>query len=149
MDERKNDEARQDERSGERRRDAPPGPGPVGGAGELDEDSFWGKVRRGVVEGYQIAAEKTDVYARIASRKLHVVGITRRVERYHAEIGERVYGLITRDPETKVSEDSVVKELVARIRKAEEELTLKEAEIEEIRQESRRGGAGRPEGTER
>ena len=125
-------------------------PRPVGGPfadGELDDETFWDKVRRGVVEGYQLAAEKTDVYARIASRRLSIVGITRRIERTYAEIGERVYTLLTQDPDANVSEDSYVKEWIGRVRAAEEELGRKEAEIEGIRRESRGVGPEKPEET--
>ncbi|MBM3319764.1 MAG: hypothetical protein FJY73_03705 [Candidatus Eisenbacteria bacterium] len=146
-----NDEKRDDatrEGSDETPKGPPPGARRTEPRDEPEEGSFWEKVRRGVVEGYQIAAEKTDVYARIASRRLRVVGITRRIERFRAEIGERVYDLLTMNPEARISEDSFVKEMVERIRNAEEELTRVEAEIEEIRRESRGRGAETREGNE-
>jgi uncharacterized protein (UPF0335 family) len=146
-----NDEKRDDamhEESAETPKEPPPGTRRDEPRDEFEEGSFWEKVRRGVVEGYQIAAEKTDVYARIASRRLRIVGITRRIERFHAEIGERVYDLLTGNPEARISEDSFVKDMVERIRRAEEDLTRVEAEIEEIRRESRGKGAGTREGTE-
>jgi hypothetical protein len=114
-------------------RAAPPSPG----AGREEDETFWEKVRRGVIEGYQIAAEKTDTYARIAGRRLNIVGITRRIERYHADIGERVCDLLNENPEANLADDSLIKDLVGRVRSAEEELARKEAEIEEIRRESR------------
>ncbi len=112
---------------------------------EGEDDTFWDKVRKGVVEGYQIAAEKTDIYARIASRRLNIVGITRKIERYRAEIGERVCAMLAENTEADIAGDSYVKDLVGRIRAAEEELCRKEAEIEEIRRESRGPSAKRPE----
>ena len=114
---------------------------------DFEDETFWDKVRRGVVEGYQLAAEKTDIYARIASRRLGIVAITRRIERLYAEIGERVYGLLTQDPPGDVSGDSYIKDRIARVRAAEEELVRKEAEIEEIRAESRGPAARKPEET--
>jgi hypothetical protein len=124
-------------RRGSPEESAPKGPAPTPPDDERDEDdTFWDKVRRGVVEGYQIAAEKTDVYARIASRRLSIVGIMRRIERYRGDIGERVYDMLGENPAANIAEDSRVKELIERIRAAEDDLGRKEAEIEEIRRES-------------
>ncbi|MBN1825332.1 MAG: hypothetical protein JW958_03630 [Candidatus Eisenbacteria bacterium] len=104
--------------------------------GEGDK-RFWGKVRKGVKEGYQYAAEKTDLYAKIGGRRLAIVGIHRKIDRAYTELGERVYALFAAGKGEGAAGDAEVKELVERIREAEADLASKESEIEEIRQEFR------------
>lgn len=115
--------------------------------GAWDEDpTIWEKVRRGVVEGYHFAADKTDLYARVASRRMSILGLNRKIDRSYAELGEKTYNLLAADGNAPVAADPAVREIVGRIRGSEEEMTLKEAEIEEIRQEYReRAAAAREE----
>lgn len=100
------------------------------------DPNVWDKVRKGVVDSYHFAAEKTDMYSKIGNRRLHIVGINRRVDRAYSEMGERAYSLISGGKGAEIQEDASMKELVERIRLAEEELAGKEAEIEAIRVES-------------
>ena len=101
-----------------------------------DDPNVWDKVRKGVVDGYHYAAEKTDMYSKIGNRRLHIVGINRKVDRAYSEMGERVYSLISGGRGVEILEDASIKELVERIRLADEELAHKEAEIEAIRVEA-------------
>lgn len=133
------DEKRDFETTGETDRDS----GIGAGGGPRPEDRFghdhtlWDKVRRGVADGYQFAADKTDLYARIASRRVSILGINRKIDRSYTELGEKVYNLLAADESAPVASDPAVKELASRIRAGEEDLTRKEAEIEEIRHEYR------------
>ena len=107
------------------------GPGPEG------DETLWKKVRKGVVDGYQYAADKTDVYARIAARRLAIVGINRKIDRAYSELGEKVYNLLAGDPKAELAADPAVQELAGRLRTAAEELTTKEAAIVDVRQGDR------------
>lgn len=102
-----------------------------------EDERFWKKVQKGVKGGVSFAAEKTDLYTKIGSRRIAIVGIHRRIDRAYTELGERVYALFSSGEEGGAAEDAEVKELVERIREAEADLAGKESEIEEIRQEFR------------
>jgi len=105
---------------------------------EADEEAgLWDKVRKGVVESYQFAADKTDLYTKVGSRRLAIVGINRKIDRAFSDLGEKVYNLMAASERADVAADPAVIEIVGRIRKLEGDLTGKEAEIEEIRQEFR------------
>ena len=102
-----------------------------------EEAGLWDKVRKGVVEGYQFAADKTDLYTKVGSRRLAIVGINRKIDRAYSDLGEKVYNLMAASDRADVAADPAVIEIVGRIRTLEGDLTGKEAEIEEIRQEFR------------
>ncbi|MFH1278191.1 MAG: hypothetical protein ABIK65_07420 [Candidatus Eisenbacteria bacterium] len=110
-----------------------------------EDPGLWDKVRRGAVEGYHFAADKTDLYARVASRRMSILGLNRKIDHAYAELGEKTYNLLAADENAAVAADTAVRELVGRIRASEEEMTLKEAEIEEIRQEYRERAAAAKE----
>ncbi len=103
-----------------------------------DDPTIWTKVRKGLAEGYHFAADKTDVYARIGKRRIAIIGINRNIERCFNELGEKVYNLLAAGGEGALADDLAVKELYGKIRALEEDLTAREAEIEQILQESRR-----------
>ncbi|MCK4235774.1 MAG: hypothetical protein KAX38_01560 [Candidatus Krumholzibacteria bacterium] len=105
-------------------------------------DSLWDKVKKNLVEWYGAAYEKTDELARIGKKKIEVVGVNRAIEKHFSELGGRVYDLIeVQQKKTKVADDSRVKELIEGTKKLEEQLKLKEKEIETIKMEKRKDGA--------
>lgn len=112
-----------------------PQPGTDTGVPFGEDDTFWEKMRKGVVGGARFAADKTDLYTRVAGRRMSIVTINRKIDRSYTELGEKIYNLLTADAEAFVAGDPAVQELIGRIRTCEEDLTLKEAEIEQIRHE--------------
>ena len=101
------------------------------------DSTLWDKVRKGLTEGYQYAADRTDLYTKIGKRRLTIIGINRNIERSFHELGEKVYNLIAGGTGKSLEEDLAVKELYEKIRSFEGDLTAQEAAIEMLLQESR------------
>jgi len=102
---------------------------------ERDEEGLWDKVRKGVVEGYQFAADKTDLYTKVGSRRLAIVGINRKIDRAYSDLGEKVYNLLAASGECVGETMNIgggtsitVLELIAHL----EQLTGKAASIQHV-----------------
>jgi hypothetical protein len=108
-------------------------------------DTLWDKVKKNLVDWYGTAYEKTDELARVGKKKIEMTGVNRAIERHLSELGGRVYDMIVEQGKSGViAKDARVKELIEDVRELEEELKGKEAEIEAIRAEKRRGSQSEP-----
>ena len=110
-------------------------------------DSLWEKVRKNLVEWYDVAYEKTDELARIGKKRIEMAGINRTIEKHLAELGGRVYDLIEQQQQqTGIAQDEKVADLIEEIKRIEEQLHQKEEEIERIKEEKKekreQGGEG-------
>lgn len=108
-------------------------------------DTLWDKVKKNLIDWYGTAYEKTDELARVGKKKIEITGVNRAIERHLSELGGRVYDLIVEQGKSGViAKDARVKELIEQVQGLEEELKDKEAEIEAIRAEKRRGQQSEP-----
>ncbi len=103
----------------------------------MTEFGFWEKFRHGVTHSYHVAADKTDLYARVGKRRLKILSINRTIDRSFNELGEKTYNLIAAGSAGALEDDLAVGALIGRIKDLEGELTAQEAEIEKIHHESR------------
>jgi hypothetical protein len=102
------------------------------------KDSLWEKVKRNLVEWYDVAHEKTDELARIGKKKIEMAGLNRTIEKHLSELGGRVYELIEELNQQKgVAQDEKVMGLIEDIKRLEEQLHQKEEEIERIKEEKK------------
>lgn len=97
-------------------------------------DTLWNRVRNNLVEWYGSAYEKTDELARISKKRIEMVGLNRSIEKHLAELGGRVYDILKSPGKNTVVRDTDVRNLVEKIESLEEELKLKEGEIETIKE---------------
>jgi gas vesicle protein len=103
-------------------------------------DTLWDKVKKNLVDWYGTAYEKTDELARVGKKKIEITGVNRAIERNLSELGGRIYDLIVEQGKSGViAKDTKVAELIEEVKKLDAELEEKEAEIEAIRAEKRRG----------
>lgn len=112
------------------------------GAGERSPtmDTLWDKVKQNLGEWYSAAYDKTDELARIGRKKIDIVGINREIEKHLSELGGRVYDMINKGKKgVAVTGDKGVVDIIARTKELEEQLKLKEEEIESIRREKKGG----------
>jgi hypothetical protein len=99
-------------------------------------DTLWDRVKKNLVDWYGTAYEKTDELARIGKKKVEVVGVNRSIEKHLSELGGKVYDLIeVQGKGGVIAKDPDVSRLVNEIRDLEEQLKVKEQEIEAIRDE--------------
>lgn len=96
--------------------------------------ALWEDVKKNLVEWYSITSDKTTEVARVGSRRWDKFGISRDIERQFSELGSLVYvGL--KEGKDDFLEDEALLGLVTRIEKLEEELILKNEEINNIKSE--------------
>ncbi|MFO7914487.1 MAG: hypothetical protein R6U43_02205 [Candidatus Krumholzibacteriales bacterium] len=99
-------------------------------------DTLWDRVRKNLIEWYEVASDKTEEVARVGRRKIEMTGINRSIEKRMVELGGRVYDLISVEGHrgNKTADDEKVRKLVKEIGRLEEELEIKEQEIKDIRE---------------
>ncbi|MBN1164537.1 MAG: hypothetical protein JXB45_08160 [Candidatus Krumholzibacteriota bacterium] len=100
-------------------------------------DTLWDKVKKNVIDWYGTAYDKTDELAKIGKKKIEMAGLNRATEKHLSALGGRIYDLITAQNHrgNKTVDDEEVKKLVSEIRDLEEQLRLKELEIDSIKGE--------------
>ncbi len=99
-------------------------------------DTLWDKVRKNLVEWYDVAYEKTDELARVGKKKIEIAGVNRAIEKQLSELGGKVYDIMdSKKKNIVIREDKRVIELIKEIKKLEKQLHQKEKEIEAIKKE--------------
>jgi gas vesicle protein len=98
-------------------------------------DTLWNRVKKNLVDWYEMAYDKTDEMARIGKKKVEITGLNRSIEKHFSEMGGRVYDLIVEQGHrgNKTADDDVVQRLVAEVKELESRLQQKEGEIESIK----------------
>ncbi len=97
--------------------------------------ALWENVRENLVEWYGVAADKTEVMAKIGMRRYDKFGISRDIERQMTELGGLVYQALD-DQREAVFVEPKFEAIVTRIRQLENELKAKEEEIDSIKAEN-------------
>jgi hypothetical protein len=96
--------------------------------------SLFDDVKKNLVEWYSISSEKTAEVAKVTTRRYDKFGISRDIERQFGELGSLVYNGVREGREDLTTDPSVLA-LVSRIQGLEEELSLKNEEIDNIQHE--------------
>lgn len=96
--------------------------------------SLFDDVKKNLVEWYGISSEKTAEVARVTTRRYDKFGISRDIERQFSELGSLVYNGIKEDRQD-IQQDPGLLALVERIKGLENELMLKNEEIDNIQRE--------------
>ena len=96
--------------------------------------ALWENVRENLVEWYGVAADKTEVMAKIGMRRYDKFGISRDIERQMTELGGLVYQALDEQREA-VFVEPKFEAIVTRIRQLENELKAKEEEIKKAEDE--------------
>ena len=109
-------------------------------------DSLWERVRKNLVEWYEVASDKTEEVAKIGRRKIEMTGINRSIEKRMVELGGRVYDLIKVEGHrgNMTADDEKVRNLVRKISALEKELEKKEEEIRSIKEKEGASGGNSP-----
>ncbi len=104
-------------------------------------DTLWSKVKKNLVEWYEMAYDKTDEMARIGKKKVEITGLNRSIEKHFSEMGGRVYDLIVEQGHrgNRTADDDVVQRFVAEVKELESRLRRKEEEIETIKDDRKQG----------
>lgn len=99
------------------------------------EGTFWGKLKTTLRDGYHVAANKTDLYTRVGSKRIQIAGLKKRRERLMAQFGEMTYPNLETDLWEQMPEDSGVKLLAEQIAKVDGEVRDIERAIADLQDE--------------
>ena len=109
-------------------------------------DTLWDKVKKNLVEWYDVAYEKTDELARVGKKKIEIAGVNRTIEKHLAELGGRIYDIMdSKKKNIVIREDEKALDLVKEIKKLEKQLHQKEREIEAIKKEKKKPSSKKEE----
>jgi hypothetical protein len=97
-------------------------------------ESLWDRVTQSLKEGFLTAAEKTEELAKVGKGKLDLMAIRHKISHTFAELGGKVYHLVTVEKTTAIAGNKEVKALVQRVKALEKQLKGKEAEIQRMRE---------------
>ncbi len=101
--------------------------------------SLWETVKKGLVEGFQVASDKTSEYTRIGRLKIDVLGIKKEIEEKFIELGGRVYHQINEENQFGFKKNEAVNALITEIRKLEDDLNRCDQELEQLKASDENG----------
>jgi len=96
--------------------------------------SLFDDVKKNLMEWYTVSSDKTTEVARITTRRYDKFGISRDIERQFSELGSLIYNGIKEERQDLLA-DPAVRALLERIKGLEDELKVKNEEIENIQEE--------------
>ncbi len=96
--------------------------------------SLFDDVKKNLMEWYNVSSEKTTEVARISTRRYDKFGISRDIERQFGELGSLIYKGLKEERQDLLA-DPAVRAMLERIKGLEDELRLKNEEIDKIQQE--------------
>ena len=95
--------------------------------------NLWDDIARTIREGVDTVVEKTEELTRIGRIKVDILNIKRNVEKNFAELGGRVYQLISKEKNAAISTDKEAKEIIECIKILEKELDDKKSELAKVK----------------
>ena len=95
--------------------------------------NLWDDIAKTLRESVDTVVEKTEELTKIGKIKIDILNIKRNVQKNFAELGGRVYNLITTEKETAISADKEANEIIACIKILEKELDDKKSELERVK----------------
>ena len=96
--------------------------------------SLFDDVKKNLMEWYTVSSDKTTEVARITTRRYDKFGISRDIERQFSELGSLIYNGMKEERQDLLASPAV-HALLERIKGLEDELRLKNEEIENIQEE--------------
>jgi hypothetical protein len=110
--------------------------------------TLWDDVKKAIVEGYVLAADKAEEMTQIGKAKVEILRVNRKIARTLSELGGRVFDLFEGSEEAAVAEDKEVIAAVTEIKGLQTELQELEKEIEKIKAERETGTVESPKAIE-
>ncbi|OGG46706.1 MAG: hypothetical protein A3F84_20295 [Candidatus Handelsmanbacteria bacterium RIFCSPLOWO2_12_FULL_64_10] len=92
-------------------------------------ETFWERVKGGLFEGAMTVAERAEHLSYVGRMRLDIANDKRLMQSAFAELGRRVYRLLSEGAAEEVPKDGAVLDLLRRIRQREETLREREAAL--------------------
>lgn len=99
----------------------------------MNRDELWGQIRQGLRDGIQYTVQKTEELTKVGRLKLEIASQKRRIGRRVADLGARVYDLLSEVPDSHVHIDEQVLLLVDQLKQDEAKLVALETELESVK----------------
>ena len=96
--------------------------------------SLFDEVKNNLMEWYTVSSDKTTEVARITTRRYDKFGISRDIERQFGELGSLIFNGIKEDRQDLLADPAVLS-LLERIKGLEDELKVKNEEIDNIQKD--------------
>lgn len=97
----------------------------------------WEDVGKGLKRIGSTAFKRSEELTRVGRVRIDIAGIRRNVDKAYRDLGEKVYNMITVEINFDIANNEEVKELIGRVRSLQEELKVREEELERLREERR------------
>ena len=97
-------------------------------------NTLWEKVKKGLVEGFQAASDKTSEFTKIGRIKIDVVAVKKEIEENLLELGGRLYHQVVEEKNISMPQNSDMERLIKKIKELENELQRYTDALSEIRE---------------
>ena len=92
---------------------------------------LWEKIRKSVIDGVQVAAEKTEEYTKLGKIKIEILNLKRKISKSFTELGGITYEAIKGGTAKKELESDKVNAIIETLKELDSELEAKEKLYEE------------------
>jgi hypothetical protein len=100
---------------------------------EVQMDTMWDKVKKGLRDGAAVSVEKIEEYTKIGKLKIEELSAKRKIERTFMDLGERTFDLIDNGKDgTAIVADLTIQKAIENVKKLREELIDVEKKMKEI-----------------
>ena len=96
-------------------------------------EKLWERIRKSVVEGISVAAEKTEEYTKLGKSKLEILNTKRKISKTFTELGGIIYDSIKAGNTEEILKSSIVEDLIDTLKQLESELDGKEQKFDELK----------------
>jgi hypothetical protein len=100
---------------------------------EVQMDTMWDKVKKGLRDGAAMSVEKIEEYTKVGKLKIEELSAKRKIERTFMDLGERTFDLIDSGKDgSSIVADLTIQKAIENVKKLREELIDVEKKIKEI-----------------
>ncbi len=100
-----------------------------------DMEKLWERVRKTVVDGMSVAAEKTEEVTKLGKAKIDILTTKRKITKAYSELGGLTYEAIKVGKTDEVMESDDVKKLIGQLKELEAELDIREEAFENLKKQ--------------
>ena len=96
-------------------------------------EPLWEKIKKSVVDGVSMAAEKTEEFTKLGKAKIEILSTKRKISAKFTELGSILYDAIKEGNTEEAIKSSKVEELLKNVKALEAELDSKEEKLEDLK----------------
>ena len=97
-----------------------------------DMEKLWVRVKKTLVDGMSVAAEKTEEVTKLGKAKVDILTTKRKISKAFTELGGIAYDTIKTGKTDKMLEADEVKALISQLKELEAELDIREEKFDDL-----------------